>query len=86
MLVYTCLFVAEGIGLCRRRSGPSRSCGPVAESTPSPPRSHRRGATLDRLIVYLALDEVDDEHVGLWGDHVSDDEYSSPTRGSAPFA
>ena len=42
-----------------------------------PYEEHWHGATPDRLMVHLALNEVDDQHVAAqWGDHVSDEEYN----------
>ena len=36
------------------------------------------GATPHRLMVHLALNEVDDDHVAAqWGEHVTDEEYLS---------
>jgi quercetin dioxygenase-like cupin family protein len=42
-----------------------------------PDEEHWHGAAPDRLMVHLALNEVDDEHPAAhWGEHVSDDEYN----------
>jgi hypothetical protein len=53
----------------------------MSTSTPSPPRllreEHWHGASPSRLMVHLALNEVD-EHVAVhWCEHVTDDEYNA---------
>ena len=71
------LFVTEGIGLCQRRGGPIEVIRPGDRVYIEPDEEHWHGATPGRLMVHLALNEVDDEHVAAhWGEHVSDDEYN----------
>ena len=39
---------------------------------------HWHGATPTRLMVHLALNEIDDDHVAAhWGAHVTDEEYTA---------
>jgi quercetin dioxygenase-like cupin family protein len=72
------LFVTEGVGLVQRRGGPVEVIRPGDRVYIEPDEEHWHGATADRLMVHLALNEVDDEHVAVhWGDHVRDEEYAS---------
>jgi quercetin dioxygenase-like cupin family protein len=78
------LFVTEGIGLCQRRGGLVEVIRPGDRVYIEPDEEHWHGATPGRLMVHLALNEVDDEHVAVhWGDHVSDEEYNA-TPGHQP--
>jgi quercetin dioxygenase-like cupin family protein len=73
------VFVIEGIGLCQRRGGPIEVIRAGDRVYIEPDEEHWHGATPDRLMVHLALNEVDDQHVAAqWGDHVSDEEYNVP--------
>jgi hypothetical protein len=49
-----------------------------------PDEEHWHGATPTRLMVHLALNEVDDEHIAAnWGEHVRDDEYNVASTGAS---
>ena len=72
------LFVTEGIGLCQRRGGPVEVIRAGDRVAIEPDEEHWHGAAPTRLMVHLALNEVDDEHVAAqWGDHVTDEEYGA---------
>ncbi len=72
------LFVIEGIGLIQRRSGPVEMICPGDRIYIEPDEEHWHGATPTRLMVHVALNEVDDDHVAAhWGDHVTDEEYTA---------
>ena len=72
------LFVTEGIGRCQRRGGPVEVIRPGDRVYIEPDEEHWHGASPGRLMVHLALNEVDDEHVAVhWGEHVTDDEYNA---------
>ena len=72
------LFVTEGIGLVQRRGGPIEVIRPGDRVYIGPDEEHWHGATATRLMVHLALNEVDDEHVAAhWGEHVGDEEYNA---------
>jgi quercetin dioxygenase-like cupin family protein len=79
------LFVTEGVGLVQRRGGPVEVIRPGDRVYIEPDEEHWHGATPDRLMVHLALNEVDDDHVAAeWGEHVADEEYAAaPTEGTA---
>ena len=72
------LFVTEGIGLVQRRGGPVEVIRPGDRVYIEPDEEHWHGATPTRLMVHLALNEVDEEHVAAhWGEHVTDEEYAA---------
>ena len=72
------LFVTEGIGLCQSRGGAVEVIRPGDRVTVAPDEEHWHGATSTRLMVHVALNEVDDDHVAAhWGQHVTDDEYEA---------
>jgi quercetin dioxygenase-like cupin family protein len=72
------LFVTEGVGLVGRRGGPVEIIRPGDRVYIEPDEEHWHGASSDRLLVHLALNEVDDDHVAaLWGEHVIDEEYGA---------
>ena len=71
------LFVTEGIGLVQRRGGPVQIIRPGDRVRIEPDEEHWHGATPTRLMVHLALNEADDDHVAAhWGDHVTGAEYN----------
>ena len=70
------LFVTEGAGLVQRRGGPVEVIRPGDRIYIEPGEEHWHGATPTRMMVHLAINEVDDDHVAAhWGDHVTDEEY-----------
>jgi quercetin dioxygenase-like cupin family protein len=72
------IYVTEGIGLCQRRGGPIELIRPGDRVFFEPDEEHWHGATAGRLIVHLALNEVDEEHpAAVWGEQVSDEEYAA---------
>jgi quercetin dioxygenase-like cupin family protein len=72
------LFVTEGIGLVQRRDGPVEAIRPGDRVYIAPDEEQWHGATPARMMVHLALNEVDDDHVAAhWGDQVTDEEYNN---------
>lgn len=72
------LFVTEGIGLIQLRGGPIETIRPGDRVYIGPDEEHWHGATPTRFMVHLALNESDDDHpAAIWGDHVTDEEYSA---------
>ena len=72
------LFVTEGVGLVQRRGGAVEVIRPGDRVYIEPDEEHWHGATPTRLMVHLALNEVDDEHPAVhWGEHVTDEEYGA---------
>ncbi len=72
------LFVTEGVGLVQRRGAPVEVIRPGDRVYIEPDEEHWHGATATRLMVHIALNEVDAEHVAAhWGEHVTDEEYAA---------
>jgi quercetin dioxygenase-like cupin family protein len=75
------LWVTEGIGLCQRRGGPIEVIHPGDRVFFEPGEEHWHGATPDRFMTHLAMQQVDDEgNVATWGDHVTHEEYRGAQR------
>jgi quercetin dioxygenase-like cupin family protein len=76
------IYVVEGIGLCRRRGGEIEVIRAGDRVFFEPGEDHWHGAMPNRLMVHLALNEVDGAHVAAdWGEHVTDQEYASARVG-----
>jgi quercetin dioxygenase-like cupin family protein len=72
------IYVTEGIGLAQRRGGPIEVIRPGDGVYFEPGEDHWHGATPNRFMTHLAMLEVDDEGTSaIWGEHVSDEEYST---------
>ncbi len=72
------IYVTEGVGRCQRRGGEIEVIRPGDRVFFAPDEEHWHGAAPDRLMVHLALNEVDDEHPAAhWGEDVSDQEYGA---------
>jgi quercetin dioxygenase-like cupin family protein len=72
------IYVTEGVGLCQKRGGPIEVIRPGDRVFFEPDEDHWHGAAPNRLMVHLALNEVDDDHVAAnWGEKVTDDEYAA---------
>lgn len=70
------IFVTEGIGLCQREGGPVEQIRPGDRVFFAPGENHWHGATPDRLMVHIAIHELDEAGTAVtWGRPVSDDEY-----------
>jgi len=75
------IYVLEGVGRCRRRGGEVEELRPGDRVFFAPGEDHWHGAAPDRLMVHIAVNEVDAEHPDAadWGDHVTDEEYGAAT-------
>jgi quercetin dioxygenase-like cupin family protein len=72
------IYVTEGVGLVQRRGGPIEVIRPGDRVFFAPDEDHWHGAAPNRLMVHIALNEVDGAHVAAdWGEKVSDQEYSA---------
>jgi quercetin dioxygenase-like cupin family protein len=72
------IYVTEGVGLAQRRGGPIEVIRPGDRVYFEPGEDHWHGATPDRFMTHLAMQEVDDEgSPATWGEHVTDDEYDA---------
>ena len=77
------LYVTDGIGYVARRRGDGGS--EVREIRPGdvvyfePGEEHWHGATADRFMAHVAIQEADERgQVVTWLEHVTDDEYGRP--------
>ena len=71
------IWVTEGVGLCQRRGGPVEIIRPGDRVFFEPGENHWHGAAPDRLMTHVAMQQADDAgNVVIWGEHVSDDDYT----------
>ena len=72
------IYVTEGMGLCERRGGPIEVIRPGDRVFFEPGEEHWHGATRDRFMTHLAMQQVDEQGSAVtWGEHVSDEEYGA---------
>jgi len=70
------IWVTEGIGLCRREGGPIEVIRPGDRVFFEPGENHWHGATPDRFMTHIAIQQADEHgNVVSWGEHVSDEQY-----------
>ena len=70
------LYVTDGIGYVGRRDGPVQQIRPGDVIYIEPNEEHWHGATADRFMAHVAIQEADENgHMVAWGQHVTDDEY-----------
>ena len=71
------IWVTEGVGRCQRRGGTVEVIRPGDCVFFEPGEEHWHGAAPDRFMTHLAMLEVDAEgNSAVWGEHVTDEEYS----------
>jgi quercetin dioxygenase-like cupin family protein len=74
------LYVTDGIGYVARRGAPPQEIRPGDVVYIEPGEEHWHGATADRFMAHVAIQEADAQgEVVTWGDHVTDAEYGSAT-------
>ena len=74
------IWVTEGVGLCQRRGGPVEEIRPGDRVYFEPGEDHWHGAAPDRLMIHVAMQEVDESGSPVsWGEHVTDEEYGAPS-------
>jgi quercetin dioxygenase-like cupin family protein len=72
------LYVTDGIGLVSGRGGPVVEIRPGDVVYTEPGEEHWHGATPDRFMAHVAMQEADDQgQVVTWLEHVSDEEYDA---------
>lgn len=70
------LYVTDGIGLVARRDGDARTIRPGDVVYIEPGEEHWHGATPDRYMAHVAVQEADDDgRVVTWLEHVTDEDY-----------
>jgi quercetin dioxygenase-like cupin family protein len=68
------ILVTEGMGLCQREGGLVEVIRSGDRVYFEPDENHWHGATADRFMTHLAMQEVDDSGSPVtWGEHVSDE-------------
>jgi quercetin dioxygenase-like cupin family protein len=72
------IYVLEGVCLCQGRGGPVDVMRPGDRAFFEPGEEHWHGATPNRFVTHLAMQEADDDgNFVTWGDHVTDEEYNA---------
>ncbi len=72
------LYVTDGVGLVATRDGRVQEIRPGDVVYVEPGEEHWHGATQDRFMAHVAMQEADDDgRVVTWLDHVSDEEYAA---------
>ena len=72
------IYVLEGVGLVQREGGPVEIIRPGDRVFFEPGENHWHGATPNRFMLHIAMQELDDTGTFVtWGEHVSDEEYGA---------
>ena len=72
------LYVTDGIGYVCRRGGEVQEIRPGDVVYIEPGEEHWHGATADRFMAHVAIQEADENgQVVTWLEHVTDEEYSA---------
>jgi quercetin dioxygenase-like cupin family protein len=72
------IYVTEGVGLAQRRGGPVEVIRPGDRVFFEPGEDHWHGASPNRFMTHIAMQQVDEQGSPVtWGEHVSDEEYSA---------
>ncbi|HWC22798.1 MAG TPA: cupin domain-containing protein [Flexivirga sp.] len=75
------LYVTDGIGFVARRGGEVTEIRPGDVVFIEPGEEHWHGATADRFMAHIAMQEADERgEVVTWLEHVGDDEYGAGIR------
>ena len=72
------IWVVAGVGLCQRRGGLIEVIRPGDRVFFEPGEEHWHGATSNRFMAHLAMQQVDDQGTAVtWGEPVTDEEYAA---------
>ena len=72
------IYVTEGVGLCQREDGEIETIRPGDRVFFEPGENHWHGASPERFMTHLAMQQADESgSVVTWGEHVSDEEYGA---------
>jgi len=72
------IYVLEGVGLVQRHGGPVEVIRPGDRVFFEPGENHWHGASPNRFMLHIAMQELDDTGSFVtWGEHVTDEEYSA---------
>jgi quercetin dioxygenase-like cupin family protein len=76
------IWVSEGVGLCQRRGGAVEVIRAGDRVFFEPGEHHWHGASPNRFMAHVAMQQVDDQGSAVtWGDHVTDEEYAQAPGG-----
>jgi quercetin dioxygenase-like cupin family protein len=71
------IYVTVGIGRCQHDGGPIEEISPGDRVYFEPGENHWHGAAPNRLMVHIAIQQVDDNgSAGTFGDPVTDEQYN----------
>ena len=77
------LYCLTGVGRICFQGQPPQAINPGDIVNIPPNTMHWHGASPDRLFAHLALSEAGEKGEGtVWGEHVSDAEYTAPAKGA----
>jgi len=69
--------VIEGVGLAQAEGGPIEVIRPGDVVYFEPNENHWHGATKDRFMAHIAIQEADKNgNIIVWGKHLTDEEYA----------
>lgn len=72
------LYVTDGVGYVCRRGGAIETITPGDTVFIEPDEEHWHGATADRFMAHIAIQEANENGIPVkWLDHVTDEEYSN---------
>jgi len=72
------IFVTEGVGLCQREGGEIEVIRPGDRVFFEPGEKHWHGATANRFMAHIAIQEADESGSPVtWGEHVTDEQYAA---------
>ena len=72
------IYVTDGVGRCQSRDGTVETIRAGDRVFFAPGEEHWHGATPDRFMTHIAIQEVgDDGNPAAWGEHVTDEEYGT---------
>lgn len=72
------LYVTDGVGYVCRRGGAIETIKPGDSVLIEPGEEHWHGATAERFMSHIAMQEADEDGVPVtWLDHVTDEEYGN---------
>jgi quercetin dioxygenase-like cupin family protein len=75
------LFILEGECFCQSRGAAAQIMRPGERVFFEPGEEHWHGATPNRFVTHLALQQADaDGNAAMWGDPVSDEEYADAAQ------
>lgn len=70
--------MTEGVGLCQREGGEVQVIRPGDRVFFEPCENHWHGATPNRLMTHIAIQEADESGSPVtWGEHVTAEEYGA---------